>query len=293
METWPSFRTWKKTDESELNDPCFHFFPPQELPALVLSILFFFPLCLLQCPYSLHPAFSYFLPFFLFLHQPTNREESRVSRIDLSLRFMIEGRLSAGMRVSEVMTEVAKWNRTHGYSDHHNRRFFPTRQDIQQIALSLRRLQRSLHPSQAPRRKTKKYDTPGKDGASKVLRGELREWCVFHQSRTTAGPSPRPLIVVLQNGAMKEGMQRWGKDVVCVDKNYEGVYECFFVSDYVCILVLSSVICTVRKEGTVMEQGGGVWEQELWRCVFLCKWLCMHFSFIIILTVRQEDTVMV
>ncbi|XP_050695858.1 uncharacterized protein LOC126985268 [Eriocheir sinensis] len=158
-------------------------------------------------------------------HDPTNREESRVSRIDLSLRFMIEGRLSAGMRVSEVMGEVAKWNKTQGYSDHHNRRFFPTRQDIQQIALSLRRLQRSLHPSQAPRRKTRQYDTPGKDGATRVLRGELREWCVFHQTRTTAGPSPRPLVVVLQSDAMRDVMVRFGEEVLCIARNYEGLRQ--------------------------------------------------------------------
>ncbi|KAK8385222.1 hypothetical protein O3P69_012196 [Scylla paramamosain] len=157
-------------------------------------------------------------------HDPNNREESRISRIDLKLRFLIETWLGAGLKVSEVMAEVARWNKTHGYTDHHNRRYFPTRQDIQQMALTLRRPSKPPqgHP---PRRKPRKYDTLGKDNAVQVLRTEFREWCVFQQSRTTAGPSPRPLVVVLQNAAMREAMVQYGGDLMCIRNNFEGLRQ--------------------------------------------------------------------
>lgn len=77
-------------------------------------------------------------------HDPTNREESRVSRIDPSLKFIIEMNINNGMKISGIMSEIAKWNKSHKNTDHHNRRFFPTRQDIQQLALSMKKPLKSL-----------------------------------------------------------------------------------------------------------------------------------------------------
>ncbi|KAG0729858.1 hypothetical protein GWK47_029483 [Chionoecetes opilio] len=157
-------------------------------------------------------------------HDPNNREESRVSRIDLKLRFLIETQLSAGMKVGEVMSEVTKWNKAQGYTDHRNRRYFPTRHDIHQMALTLRK-PKTTHDL-APRKKVKS-ETPGKEGVSRVLRTELRDWCVFYQAPSSASPSPRPLIVVVQSEGMREAMRRHGTELLCVDKNFEGM--CVFI----------------------------------------------------------------
>ena len=94
------------------------------------------------------------------------------------------------------------------------------------MALTLRNSTKAQHTGH---RKPRKYDTQGKDNASQVLRTELRDWCVFHQSRTTAGPSPRPLVVVVQNEGMREVMLSHGKEVLFVEKNFEGVCVCVCV----------------------------------------------------------------
>lgn len=155
-------------------------------------------------------------------HDPTNREEARVSRIDATLKFLIESHLSKGMKISEIMNEIAKWNKAHKNIDHRNRRYFPTRQDIQQLALSLKKpLKVQFNPS-FESKKPKKYDITNKDNITRLLRTEYRECCVYYQSRTTTGTNPRPLIIVFQNNDMREMFTLHGQHVVFVQKNYEG-----------------------------------------------------------------------
>ncbi|KAK4318475.1 hypothetical protein Pmani_010532 [Petrolisthes manimaculis] len=153
-------------------------------------------------------------------HDPNNRDESRVSRIDPSLKVVIESQINGGVKITGIMSEIAKWNKLNKNTDHHNRRFFPTRQDIQQLALSMKKPLRSLS-DMGP----KKYDTGSKDHVSQLVRVELRDSCLYHQSRTTTGPNARPLIVVLQNRTMRETLTLHGQHLIFVDKNYEGLRQ--------------------------------------------------------------------
>lgn len=68
----------------------------------------------------------------------------------------------------------------------------------------------------------RKYDAGSKDHVSRLVRVELRDSCLYHQSRTTTGPNARPLIVVLQNQTMRETLALHGRHLIFVDKNYEG-----------------------------------------------------------------------
>lgn len=158
-------------------------------------------------------------------HDPTNREESRVSRIDLSLKVLIETHINSGMKISEIMNEIAKWNKIHKNTDHRNRRYFPTRQNIQQLALSLKKPLKVLHDKNFETKKPRKYDTVNKDNITRLLRTELREICVYYQSQTTTGANPRPLIVVLQNSDMLEMYAVQGQHLLYVEKNYEGLRQ--------------------------------------------------------------------
>lgn len=155
-------------------------------------------------------------------HDPTNREESKVSRIDLSLKVLIETHINNGMKISEIMNEIAKWNKMHKNTDHRNRRYFPTRQNIQQLALSLKKPLKVPRNKNFETKKPKKYDTVNKDNITRLLRTELRETCVYYQSQTTTGANPRPLIVVLQNSDMHEMYALHGQHLVYIEKNYEG-----------------------------------------------------------------------
>lgn len=155
-------------------------------------------------------------------HDPTNREESRVSRIDQSLRLIIESHLKGGMKVSDVMNEIAKWNKAHKHTDHKNRRYFPSRQDIQQLALSLKKPIKVPLNNSLESKKPRKYDTLNKDNVTRLLRTEYRETCVYYQSRTTTGANPRPLIVVLQNSEQRDMFNLHGQHLVFIEKNYEG-----------------------------------------------------------------------
>ncbi|KAG7170007.1 hypothetical protein Hamer_G012229 [Homarus americanus] len=158
-------------------------------------------------------------------HDPTNREESRISRIDMSLKVMIEMQINSGMKISEIMNEIAKWNKMNKNTDHKNRRYFPTRQDIQQLALSLKKPLKIPHSSIVESKKPRKYDTMNKDNITRLLRTELRETCVYYQSQTITGTNPRPLIVVLQNSDMREMCIRHGQHFVHIEKNYEGLRQ--------------------------------------------------------------------
>nr|XP_027218780.1 uncharacterized protein LOC113811272 [Penaeus vannamei] len=158
-------------------------------------------------------------------HDPTNREESRVSRIDQSLRLIIESHLKGGMKVSDVMNEIAKWNKAHKHTDHKNRRYFPSRQDIQQLALSLKKPIKVPLNNSLESKKPRKYDTLNKDNVTRLLRTEYRETCVYYQSRTTTGANPRPLIVVLQNSEQRDMFNLHGQHLVFIEKNYEGLRQ--------------------------------------------------------------------
>ncbi|XP_045603905.2 uncharacterized protein [Procambarus clarkii] len=158
-------------------------------------------------------------------HDPTNREESRVSRIDLTLKVMIEININNGMKISDIMNEIAKWNKIHKNTDHRNRRYFPTRQDIQQLALSLKKPLTITRNITFDTKKPRKYDTVNKDNISRLIRTELRETCVYYQSQTITGANPRPLIIVLQNNDMRENFIHHGQHMVFIEKNYEGLRQ--------------------------------------------------------------------
>lgn len=160
-------------------------------------------------------------------HDLANREQSKVNRIDNKLKVIIENNINRGMKTNEVLADISRWNKVRGNIDHKDRRFFPSRQDIMQLALSMKKPAKPAIVANSDLKNTKKRNDKemNTDGLSRLVKSELRDSCIFYQSRTTTGNNPRPLIIVLQNPDQRRTFSLNGHQVVFMDKNYDGLCE--------------------------------------------------------------------
>ncbi|CAL4147745.1 unnamed protein product, partial [Meganyctiphanes norvegica] len=160
-------------------------------------------------------------------HDLANREESKVNRIDNTLKIIIEDKISQEINTNEILAEISRWNKVKGNVDHKDRRFFPSRQDIMQLALSMKKPAKNeiVATSELTKNKKRIEKDANSDGLSRLVKSELRDCCIFYQSRTTTGTNPRPLIIVLQNPEQIGTFSLNGHHIIFIDKNYEGLCE--------------------------------------------------------------------
>ncbi|RXG70045.1 hypothetical protein Avbf_01399 [Armadillidium vulgare] len=168
-------------------------------------------------------------------HNPANREECKVNRIDSVLKANIIEWIKKTTQVQDVLLKIAKWNKTKGNTDYKDRKFFPTAHDIQQLIWSSQKTkQPTLDSSFKSGLLVKRNDIgiPVLDSLSTLLKTKYRDMCIFYQPSSFNGANVKPMILVLQTQHQKDMFRMHGEKLIFISKNYEGLrgYGCAIYS---------------------------------------------------------------
>lgn len=159
-------------------------------------------------------------------HNPANREECKVNRIDSVLKSNIQEWIQESSKVSDILLKIAKWNKTKGNLDYKDRRFFPTPQDVQQLIWTSQKSKPSLENSfgvKNYKRTEIGVGVPILDSLSTLLKTKYRDMCIFYQSSSFNGTNSKPMILVLQTQHQKEVFRMHGERLIFISKNFEGM----------------------------------------------------------------------
>ncbi|XP_076125981.1 uncharacterized protein LOC143139222 isoform X1 [Alosa pseudoharengus] len=118
------------------------------------------------------------------------------------LKIKIEELLSLGTKPDIILTECHKWARNQGHSNVHDRMYFVTPRDIDNVRTTVTR--------------RKHFNSNDNQSVECLLTGAMQEHVLFYQPYT----SYQELIILLQTPMMKSNLDKYGKQLVFVDTTH-------------------------------------------------------------------------